>query len=223
MSTATQELESKALSVPDRAKALTIATDQDFERAGEMLKTIKGLRAEIDETFDPIIGKAHEAHKEALAQKRKVDAPLVEAEAILKPRIAAYMQEQDRIRREQELIAQKKAQEEAERQQLEDAVRLEELGETEWANEVLNEKPVVAPVVLPRTVPKVAGVTMRQTWSAQVISLQLLVKAVAEGKVPLLALQANTTFLNQQARSMKDQLNYPGVKAVPDNNISARR
>src|SRR5262245_15698153 len=98
MSTA-QELEIRTLSVPDRAKCLTIETNDQFVEAGELLKTIKGLRAEIDATFDPIISKAHSAHKEALEQKRKVDAPLVQAETILKPRIAHYLDEQERIRK----------------------------------------------------------------------------------------------------------------------------
>lgn len=223
MSTTVQDLETKTLSVPDRAKAITITSGEDFERAGELLKVIKGLRAEIDDTFDSVIQKAHEAHKEAISKKRKVETPLVEAEAILKPRIAAFIREQERIRREEELRLQKLAQEESERLQLEEASILDEMGETDSANALLERKPEPVPVFVPRTVPKVPGVTLRQTWSAQVVSLQLLVKAVAEGKVPLMAIQANTTFLNQQARSMKDQLNYPGVRAVPDSNISARK
>ena len=68
-----QELESQALSVPERAKLIKITTAAEYIVAGELLKTVKGLRAEIDATFDPIISKAHDAHKEALAQKRKVD------------------------------------------------------------------------------------------------------------------------------------------------------
>src|SRR5688572_2580422 len=219
----TQELETRALSVPDRAKGLAIVTAEDFMNAGELLRTIKGLRAEIDGTFDPIISKAHAAHKEAIEQKRKVDAPLVEAENILKPRISAYLTEQERLRREEELRMQKAAQEEEERQRLESAVILDDIGETDSANALLEERVVAPPVVLPRQVPKVSGIAMRQTWSAQVVSLMELVKAVAAGKVPIMALQANTTFLNQQARSMKSALNYPGVRAVPDNNISARR
>lgn len=218
-----QELENQALSFPDRAKALTIKTDAQYVEASEMLKAIKGLRAEVDATFDPIISKAHEAHKEAIAQKRKVDAPFVEAEGILKPRIAAYLAEQDRIRKEEEMRQQKLAQEEAERQQLADASLLDDIGETALANEMLKDKPYVPPVVLPRTTPKVTGISQRETWSATVTSLMDLVKAVAAGKAPIQCLQANTVFLNQQARSMKQALNWPGVRAVSDSNIAASR
>lgn len=223
MGTPQQELETRVVSVPDRAKAMQIVDSAQFVAAGELLKTIKGLRSEIDQTFDPIIQKQHEAHKEAIAQKRKVEAPLVEAENILKPRIATYMQEEERKRREEELRLQRQAQEEEERQQLESAVILEAIGEPESADALLAERRVAPPVILPRQVPQVAGVFKTQRWSAQVFNLMDLVKAVAAGKVPIMALQANTTFLNQQARSMKSALNYPGVRAVPEDNISARR
>lgn len=218
-----QELEVQTLSVPDRAKCLSIETNDQFMEAGELLRTIKGLRAEIDATFDPIISKAHEAHKEAIGQKKKVDAPLVEAEAILKPRIATYLREQERIRREEELRLRKQAEEEAARQQVAEAALLDDIGETDQANKILEEKPYVPPVVLPRATPKVAGISVRETWSAQITSLPDLVRAVAAGRAPIQCLKADETFLNQQARSMKQALNWPGVKAVSDSNVAARR
>jgi hypothetical protein len=220
---AIHELEAQALSVPDRAKGLVIETDEQFVKAGELLKAIKALRAEIDQTFDPIIGKAHEAHKEAIAQKKKVDAPLVEAEGLLKPRIARYLEDQERKRRAEELRLQKLAQEEAERQQLADAALLDDIGETAMANALIEEKVYTPPVVLPRTAPKIAGITVRETWSAQVVNLMDLVKAVAAGRAPIQALQANTVFLNQQARSLKNAMNWPGVRAVSDSNVAAGR
>lgn len=223
MSTTVQELEREVTSVPDRAKGMTVTTAEDFVRAGELLKVIKQLRAEVDETFDPIIRKQFEAHREAIGQKKKVEAPLVEAENILKPRISAYLTEQERLRKEAELLAQKRAQEEAEAQQLADAALLDEIGETDLANQMLEQPPVVAPVILPKTTPKVSGIAMTKRYSAQVISLMELVKAVAAGKVPLMAIQANTVFLGQQARSMKEAMSYPGVRVVVEGGISASR
>jgi hypothetical protein len=49
-----------------------------------------------------------------------------------------------------------------------------------------------------------------------------LVKAVAAGTVPLNAIQANSTFLNNQARAMKETLAYPGVKAVAETGLASR-
>jgi hypothetical protein len=218
-----QELEKEVGSVPERAKTFVITTNEDFERAGELLKTIKGLRAEVDGTFDPIIGKAHEAHKEALAQKRKYEAPLAEAEGLLKPKLSAYLQEQERLRKAEELRLEQAARAEEERQRLENAVVLDEMGETDAANTLLEEPVVSVPVFVPRQAPKVTGIVATKTYSAQVTNLQELIRAVADGKVPAMAIQANTVFLGQQARAMKDTFNYPGVKLVVTGGISAGR
>ena len=97
-----KEITERALTVPEKAKAIIIQSNDDFIKAGEILTVIKSLRKEIDATFDPIIKKQLEAHREAIAQKKKVDAPLIEAEGIIKPRMAAWNTEQERIRREEE-------------------------------------------------------------------------------------------------------------------------
>lgn len=59
---------------------------------------------------------------------------------------------------------------------------------------------------------KQAGIAQRMTYTAEVQSLQQLVHAVAEGKVPLEALQANMQFLGAQAKAFKRAGPlYPGV------------
>src|SRR3990172_1282935 len=100
-----QELETKALSLPEQAKLLDVRDNATFEKAGALLLAIKDLRKKINETFDPVIEKAHQAHKATLDAKHKVEAPLAEAERIIKPRISdyAYEQEERRIKEEARL------------------------------------------------------------------------------------------------------------------------
>ncbi|HEY6383447.1 MAG TPA: hypothetical protein VIY07_16795 [Pseudolabrys sp.] len=216
-------LETQVTSVPARAVALQIQTATDYLAAGELLSAIKGLRAEIDRSFDPIIAKAFAAHREAIAQKKKVEAPLAEAEAILKPRIAAYLEAEEQKRQLEELRLQRLAQEAEEQRQLEMAAMLEEAGETEEANRMLEEPVVAAPVIVQRTVPQVQGVVMQKRWNAEVVSLMELVRAVAAGKAPLQCLQADSVFLNRQAVAMRNALNYPGVRAVSQSIVAGRR
>lgn len=83
-------LEQAALSIPEQAKALTILDDSTYTAAGGLLRSIKGLRAQVDDAFDPIIASAHAAHKKAIEQKRKVEAPLTEGERILKDGMGSY-------------------------------------------------------------------------------------------------------------------------------------
>jgi hypothetical protein len=218
-----ETLQNQALSIPEQARILTIQTPDQYIAAGELLKSIKLLRAEIDQTFDPIISAAYAAHKEAVAQKKKVDAPLLEAEGIIKPRVAAYLSEQERLRREEELRLQKQAQEEEERRQVENAAILDDLGETEAANQLLDETVIAPPVVLPKLTPKVSGISTSQRYSAEVVNLLELVKAVAAGKAPIQCLKADTVFLNRQAVAMRQSMAYPGVRLRVESTVAVRR
>ena len=224
------DISKKAAVIPQQATSLRITNQVTFEKAGEFLKVIKGLRAKVNAAFDPIIDKAHEAHKEALAQKRKAEAPLVEAEGIIKPRIAGYLQQKERERREEELRLRREAEErERIRLQAEKDAMIEELVEEdkfEEAAKIIDQEVVVEPasvhVYVPNNVEKVEGISVRKNYSAEVVDLMALVKAVAAGQVPVQALQANMVFLNQQARAYKEGLSYPGVRVVITGNVAAR-
>jgi membrane protein involved in colicin uptake len=70
---------------------------------------------------------------------------------------------------------------------------------------------------------RVSGISGRVTYAAQVDDLLALVRAVAEGKAPVEAISANTTFLGQQARAFKKAGPlYPGVTVVAERGLSAR-
>lgn len=66
------------------------------------------------------------------------------------------------------------------------------------------------------------GVYNVETWFSEVVSLMDLVKAVAEGRQPLLALEANMKFLNQQAKSLREEFNIPGCIAVKKTDYRVR-
>ncbi len=219
----TQEA-AKALTVKEQAMVLTITDAPGYERAKELLLSIKDLRKEISDTFKPIIEKAHQAHKEALAQQKKVEAPLIEAEGIIKPRIAAFLEEEERKRRAEEDRLRKIAEKEEEDRRLAAALAAEAEGDSEEAEAILDDvPPYIPPPVVPRTVPAGGGISMRETWSAEVVDLTALVKAVAEKKVPLVAIQANMIFLGQQARSLQGECKIPGVRVYSTKNIAAGR
>lgn len=237
----------KIAPISGRAKSVTISNDAEYASAGEFLKVIKGLRAEVDSVFDPIIKAADAAHKEAIAQKRKVEAPLADAEAALKCKVAGYIRaqqeerrlEQERLRKIAEEVArqdtlrlQREAQQRAEEEQLLRAQKLAELGKADEAAEVLVADVVVRPVmpvqvnksaIEVKPVAKVEGISVRRSYSAEVTDLHLLVVAVANGLVPLQAVKADIVFLNQQARAYKEMLSYPGVKLVVGDNVAAGR
>lgn len=82
-----------------RASELEIKDDVEFKAAGAFVQVIKDLRKEVDKTFDDSIEAAFKAHKSMIAAKNRHADPLAEAERITKWKMAAYFDEQERIRR----------------------------------------------------------------------------------------------------------------------------
>ena len=216
--------EVKALSVSEQATALVIVDKISYEMGRELLLTVKDLRKQVAETFAPIIEKAHQAHKTAIAQRGKIEEPLIQAEALIKSRIGTFLIAEEAKRKEEERRLHLIAEQEAENRRLADALAAEAEGDFEEAEAILKELPAfVPPPIVPRTVEPGGGISMREVWSCNVTDLKALVEAVAKGRVPLMALQANTVFLGQQARSMKGELRYPGVVVWAEKSIAAVR
>lgn len=206
------DLEQRALAIPASAMVLMITDRPSYERGAELLLAVKDLRAEVNRTFDPIIHKQYQAHQEAIAQKKRHDAPLMQAEGLLKPRMAAYLRAEEESRRAAEKVLQEAA-------TLQEAVDAEARGDQRSAEAALDGQGIVS-VSMP-TPPKVAGISRREVWSAEVTDLAALIKAVAAGHAPMALLLPNMSALNQQAKALKASMRYPGVKAVREDVIAA--
>jgi len=203
------------------ARVFRVVTQEQYSGAGEKLKAIKGLMQKVNATFDPIISKAYAAHREAVAQKKNHEGPLIEAEGIYKRGMLGFQQEQERIRREEQARLDELARKERERLEAR-AAAAEAKGKAEKAEELRNQAATVpAPVVQIET-PKVSGVSTREVHKAVVTDLKDLLQGVIDGKVPEGAVLANEPFLNAQARLQKSSLNYPGVKVVTEQILSSR-
>lgn len=217
-----EQIEQNAVVVSDEAGSLVIKTDEGLQTAGLMLTGIKRLRREIDGSYDPIIKKAHEAHREAIEQKKKVNAPLVKAEGIIKPKIALYTDEQERIQKQEEARV-RKEQEEAEKKRKEDedkriqeAADLEEAGKPEEADAILDEpepETASAPIVLPPKPAKAEGVSVKKVWKFRIKD---------ESQIPRNFLMVDEKKIGQLVRAMKDEAVVPGVEVYSESQVSAR-
>jgi len=206
---------------PERAKALTVVDDRAYITAGDLLIDIKGLRKQIDDTFDPVIKKAHEAHKAAVAAKKGVEAPLVQAEDIIKAGMGTYNREKEHRLREQQarLAAERRKQEEEAR--LAEAVALESAGDAEVTEAVLAQ-PIIVPVVKIPNEARVAGISHRENWRAEVVDVLALVKFIAQRPEFVNLVQPNMPALNSLAKAQRSALNVPGVRAVSESVVAAR-
>jgi hypothetical protein len=218
-----REAAALALPIPDQAKALKIVDDATLKAGNELLLNIKDLRKKIQDTFRPICEAAHDAHRRAVAAQKDAEAPLIEAEGIVKPAISRYVAEEDRKRREAEEAARKEADRIAQEEALKAAVAAEEAGATPEEVNAIAETPAFIPVVPPPPAPKLSGVSIRKVAKFEVVNFRALVQAVAAGQVPIEALQPNDTVIGQQARSLRTSLRWPGVRVWEEDSVAAGR
>lgn len=212
--TEVKEVTTLALSVPDQAKQISIKTMDDYVRAGEIMLTIKAIRKKITETFKPIKQKMDAAKQEVLDQERAADAPLKEAESWLSPQIITWNREQERIRQEEEARLREIARKEEEERQLQEAILAEQSGQKEEAEAIISAPVQAAPVVVPKAVPKVAGMSIRDNWKFRITNEKL---------IPREYLKVDEVKIGQVVRAMKSAANIPGVEVYNEGTVSGRR
>lgn len=199
-----------------------ITTHEEAEHAvglGRLLqvasKETEGFYKSVKQTIDAV--------KAPVLAAEKADLQPYESE---KCRLGAlqtqYLQEERRRQEEADRKAREEAARIAQEELLQRAIDLEEMGEPEAAEQAL-EEPMEPVFVQSAAPPKIEGSYGRVTYSATVVSLMELVKAVAAGKVPITAIEANMVFLNGRARSDKEGFSIPGVKLNKETSTSFRR
>lgn len=216
---------------------LAIRTAGDCVQASYLLRSIKGVRSDIQRWFQPHIESAMETKRRAEAARKgladecdRMQAPLVLAENTVKRALLTWEQEQERARLAEQERLQAEAQRAAEAQTLAAAAALEReavaTGDAEMQAEAesLIAQPVEAPAVeVKRAVPKVQGVVYRDNWRAhQDIDIKALAGAVASGQAPASFLAPNLTAINQWARATQGGQAMPGLKVINDRQIAAR-
>lgn len=219
----------EALSWPERARQTVITCGESYTAAGELILGIKALRKRIGDVFDPHIKRAFESHRALTREKADAEAPLIEAERLLKERLVTYTEAQERIRRE----AQRQADEEARRREEDDRLARAAAMETEGqqygdtglvaeAHALLEAPPLpVAAAPVPKATPKVAGITMRTDYTCQLDNLGALVQYVAKHPQFLNLLTFNQTAGTALARAQRDQMRVPGLRVVPVSRVAA--
>jgi len=197
--------------------------DDEYERAASLLKGIKALRQRIADTFNPHIDRAHKAHKALVQEKATAEAPLTEAEAIVKRSLVTYQTEQDRKAREEARRIEEENRRAEETRRLEEAAALERVASDTGdesmratAYEVMDAPIAVTAAPVQRATPKVAGISYRDTYSARVTNPAKLIAFVARNPQFANLLTPNQTALNQLARAQKEMLQIDGVEVVKE-------
>jgi hypothetical protein len=220
-----------------RARGLQVIDRESCINASTLLRSVKTLRNQVQAWFAPHIEAAMEtkrkaeAARKALADERdRMEAPLVDAEAVLKRSLLTWETQQETARLEEERRLQAEAQSRAEALTLAAAAAMEaeavatgNIALQQEAEDIIAQ-PIEAPVVVvQKMVPKVDGITYRDRWEAHPsIDVKKLAAAVASGMVPATFLLPNTTAINQYARATQGTGEVPGVKFWNNRQIAAR-
>ena len=204
------------------AKIRTVTTPGGAITVGEDLKTVKRLAKEVNEKRLAITRPLNEALREVNALFKPAKEWLLEAEAILKAKILEFQNEQDRIARELQAKADAEAREEHEKLER-TAALADRFGKEEKAEELREEAETQIAPIITSAAPKIAGITRRETWKAEVVDKRALIKHILEERPDLLLLVTiNQSALNAQARLLKDDLDLPGIKVSKEASIAAR-
>lgn len=196
-----------------------ITTDVEYQSAGEDLKTVKGMRRDLDTERKKITVPQDAAKAATMKQWKATDAPLKRIEDDLRAAGGDYLAEQRRIAAEAQAEVDRIAREAAEQAQLEEAEKLEAAGRVEEAEAAL-EPAAVEQAVQQRRVnvnaapPKVEGIAITPVWKFKVVDEKML---------PRKFTQPNTVAIWQYVRGLKDKAEIPGVHIYPEDSMRVGR
>jgi hypothetical protein len=214
------DIKTEALTIPVRVSGLAVVDQPSLDMAREWLKKIKEARARIGEVFDSKIAKAHALHKDLVAEKRRFTDGLDRADSIIRPKVADYLAEQDRLRFEElraAELARKKIEQVADAA-VDKAHELVREGMVDEADEVIGagyakveEIKAATPEV--RDKPDAENLQTRKLWDFEIED---------ENAIPRKFLMVDKVKIGAYVRAMKDQGQIAGVRIYSRTTVAVK-
>lgn len=208
-----EQIQEKALTVLTQSQALVVTNEAEYVQAGEFIMGCKSLISEIKAYHKPMKDKAFAAHREICDRETSSLKPVEQAIKIAGERALPWKQEQDRLDAiEAERIRQEKIKE-REAIKLEEAEFLEHIGDTEGAQEALQQA-----VTEPRrskvesTIPKVTGLSTRKRWTYRFTSPDQVTRKYCEPDKQMIQLRIGNYFTHlprpteEQIKNLQDEI-----------------
>ncbi len=203
------------------AEVYVIATPEQAITAGEHLKEIKALAKELENTRTEITGPINQGLRKINDFFRPAKGWLADAEGFIKTKLLKYQQDQKLIAQEAQRKADEKARKKRERLEAR-AAAARIAGQVAKADKLEVDAMIQQAPVITSSAPKVTGIQTRTTWKAEVTDKLEFIKFVVDNPHLLELIQVNQSALNAQARSLKDSMNFPGIKVESEQSIAAR-
>jgi len=213
-------LRGESVPMVEAAKSLAIMSAADREQAAATERGLTKFEQLIAAHYKPIKQAIDASKKTVLEQERAYLAPVQEAKGIVKAKELAWDLEQQRIADEERRKVEAALREKAEAERKLEAAALKAQGDKKAAKELLK-----APIVVPQVkieAPVVAGQSIRETWTAEVIDMGAFIAAA--GKNPELhhLLEPNEQAIKRMAREQKAGMNVPGVRVWCEKGLTTR-
>lgn len=217
-----EEIEVQSMTLYEQALTIKVVDQPTFAAAGEFGKSLKELEKKIVDFFAPLKKAAHEAHKAITKKEADELSPVREAMDTVRKTMNDFLQEQERIRREEERKARLAAEEAARKEQerlLAQAAKAEEKGKSEKAEELLEqaENVYVAPVTV---APKVETAKFDGGNVGQVKELQVSVTDIKAFISELVKRNMAPTMIDVKAGALKSWVKANDLKAFPGLHIN---
>lgn len=200
-------LESSLTVISDRADALTIRSQSDYDIAAEMLTTeVNPFIDLIGELFDENVRLWYDGHKKAVAKRKKYLDPAMAVKRTINAAMERFTLAERRRVEEERRRLERSQQEAAEEEALRRAQEAKAEGDDEEAARILAEldddsdaiQPIAAPPPPVFRGPKADGVSARTTYDFEIID---------ESKI-------DRRFMMPDERAIKAMVKSKGPKAV---------
>lgn len=214
------EIETQALQIIETA--IEIRDTVSYKQAAHVLKAAKAHIKVIREHYKPLKESAFAAHKAVTKSEKDMLLPVEDLCRDTSGKMVGYQREQDWIAREEQARLEAIQREREEETRLAEAEAAEQAGDAELAEQIIDEPVELPPVVVQSSTPKIAGISHKKTWKAEVTSKVALIKFVAENQKWLHLLDVNTKEIGRLATAQKSALSIPGIKAVEHTSFAVR-
>jgi hypothetical protein len=171
-----QEIQASIPRLVAQAQDLEIVDNDDYLTSGTLLDLVLDRQKKITDFFEEPAKQANNVHKFITSLRATLLTPLQQVEELMKGRRRDFRTKQERKRRLKEEEERKLAKEQAEQEAIREAAQLEEIGETEAANTIIERAASAPPppVVVPSTIPKEQGKSVRKVYKFRITNAKLI-------------------------------------------------
>lgn len=201
--------------VVEAAKLIKVVDHETWEEATRLGRLLHASSTEVAKFYKPIKVQIDAMKAPVLAAENEDNAAIEEQKKQVGEQITAFNVKQRKIREEEERVAREAAEKQQREDALQRAIELEQAGEMEQSEAVLEEVQHAPAVVIQSSAPpKATGQVGKLTYSMEVLDERKLLEAVLANRTLLPAISVNVGWLNRKAGLEKEGFSVPGCKLV---------